>query len=87
MASGHGQRYQSVQKSLQVDQLVVLHDQMLQAGKIHSADQLGNLLLKMERRHFPWLTPMGDNPVMGVWLNELGKREKEEQHLAKAPHS
>ena len=55
MASDYGQRYQSLQKFLHIDAMVTLHEQMLQAGKTHSADQLGDMLLKLGRGHYPWM--------------------------------
>ena len=81
MASDYGQKFQSLQIFLQIDALATVHGQMLTARRIHTADQLGDMLHKLGKGQYPWLLPMGPDPAMGVWLNELAKREREEQRL------
>ena len=79
MMSEDAERFAPLRKFMQIDLLVDMHDQLEFDGKANEAEDLGDFLHKLGKGYFPWLLPLGPDPRIGAWLNQLAEKDREER--------
>jgi hypothetical protein len=79
MMSEDAERFAPLRKFMQIDLLVDMHDQLEFAGMTKEAEDMGDFLHKLGKGYFPWLLPLGPDPRVGAWLNQLAEKAEDER--------
>jgi hypothetical protein len=79
MMSEDAERFAPLRKFMHIDDLVTLHDRLEFEGRTKEAEDVGDFLHKLGKGYFPWLLPMGPDPRIGAWLNQLAEKAEDER--------